>query len=364
MNIFDFDMPSDTRDKLIQANDNITGEPRRAAAISRTFLSSGGAAAAFASINLGLVRLNSKRKGDLVAAEQRFRSALAFSDTISDAHAGLAESLDRQTGRAVEAEATYARAVELMEMDARRGRRRWRRWWKNTEAELDWARSAVEATSLRWFVVCAACLCELRSERGVVQTTPVDESLFECAVTNDEALDDGYGMDNRTWTNFHWAWATVRALTGRVDEAVRGLRRAVRAKQLWDQDAARIAAELRDGQGDVPGAIAELVAYQARLSIHDERLPDDLADLLVRFCWIVGDERAACEALRGRLAPLARELEESGLERNERKEIKSRIARYRRALSPKGIARERARTLERLANEPRYAAYRNSWGQA
>ena len=79
---------------------------------------------------------------------------------------------------------------------------------------------------------------------GRAQQSPIDQSLFDWAAKNEEVLDDGFGMDHGTWVNFHWACSRVRALTGRVDAALRGLRRAVSAEQIWDEDATRLAAGL------------------------------------------------------------------------------------------------------------------------
>jgi len=170
MNIFDFNLPAATRDALIDAADIITPEPKRAAAISRTFVAGGGPAAAFALINLGDLRMAGNRRAGFAAAEKHFRAALAISDTIGEAHAGLAIAIDRQRGRSAEVEASYARAVELMEADAQRARRRWRQRRRNSRIKEDFSERAVEATALRYLVVCAACLCELRHERGAGAT--------------------------------------------------------------------------------------------------------------------------------------------------------------------------------------------------
>jgi hypothetical protein len=369
MNIYDFDMPAAVRETLREADDTIPSDAKAAVALAAPFVAGGGAPGAFASMVLGDVLLRSGTKADVAAAEPHFRAALAFSDAIGWAHGRLAYAIDRQNGRPAEAEAHYARAVELMEIDAKRARRMWRARiakgedYEQTDKERD--RGYVDGNALRLFVECAAYLCDVRRELGLPRPMPLDESLLEWAVANEEVLDDGYEMDSGTWTWFHSCWARMRAITGNVDGAVRGLRRAVRNGQFRSSvDAAGLASELRDDEGDLPGAIAEFVAERARLSIEGMSLRLDAAEQLAMLYTISGDERAAVEVFESERAHYARELENPDLEDDARSNLEAILKPYQRALSARAMARRRGRAQRLIATEPRYAAYRQRWAQA
>lgn len=382
------------RSLLLAAAADYDHTPAERRALVAPLLAAPGRSCALAQIHTGLAWLAEseslpyEERGEpafvaaLQAAERSFRDALAFDPEQGDARVYLARTLEAHA-RLGAAEENLDLGIKLLNLEVRADRLRsaHERMIEEAREEADdeWFERSTKAEArrqlaflrgrlspeerdaeiteqvaassaafyrrrdtLELLVEAAQELCALRQKRGVSPIrTPLDEDELARAV-EEGVLDDDDRLHG--WTQFHLAWSSIRAATGRLEEAVRGLHKAVAEEQLALEEAASAAAHLREHAGDLPGALAELTRLQSRFRKEGLHLPFQKGLHLVDLLWQLDKEADALATLHEQVEVLELGLRSRALRPHDREMYTLSLRAYRDHLEPERIsmARENA----------------------
>jgi tetratricopeptide (TPR) repeat protein len=304
-------------------------DPQEAVRVLRKAAAQGGAAAVLAHGALGEIYL--EEFGDLDGAEAEFRAVLQTAPGLPAAELGLARTL-RESGRLVEADAGFLRALQGFSQDASQLK-------ANQEAGEEIPEGAEEAVLALLEV--AVELADLRHEigRNGSVKVPLDDTL---PVWAQRARLFDATDDSDDWVRFHALWARLRIQTGRAAEASVVLAEAEQSGEIPPDAGARLRSEVLEELGELAAALGEA----QRLYKLDEEAgrvfePEDVSHL-AGLLQSQGDEPGARTVLQAALSQaeklLAQPEATPGSPDSEAREALREAAKgYREALGPAAV---------------------------